>query len=139
MSNNHFLFSHPTLNMYLIIFGLLKGTKIAINNLEPKNNHKHHGLKKNWLRTIMPLDGSQSFKIQESDALKLRGHPTRSKCFYGGLGWKFSAHIVKHNPFKERKRIELEPGGHPHDHNIYTNSNKLDWKSNAHQADHKPF
>jgi hypothetical protein len=32
--------------MYLIISGLLKGTKITINNLEPKNNHKHPGLKK---------------------------------------------------------------------------------------------
>ncbi len=87
----------------------------------------------------MPLDASQSFKIWESDELKLRGHPTRSKCFYGRLGWKFNAHIVKHNPFKEWKRIELEPGGHPHDHNIYTNSNKLDWEFDAHQVDHKPF
>jgi hypothetical protein len=61
--------------MYLIIFGLLKGTKIKINNLEPKNNHKHRGLKKIWLRTMMPLDASWFFKNWESDELKLRGHP----------------------------------------------------------------
>jgi hypothetical protein len=43
--------------------------------LEPKNNHKHPGLKKIWLRTIMPLATLQSFKNWESDELKLRGHP----------------------------------------------------------------